>query len=65
MFRQMRRKNQALTQEECEQILNEGKTGIMAVLGDNDYPYTIPLNYIYLNSKIYFHCAKQDIKLIQ
>ena len=38
MFRQMRRKNQALTQEECEQILNEGKTGIMAVLGDNDYP---------------------------
>ncbi len=63
MFRQMRRKNQALTQEECEQILNEGKTGIMAVLGDNDYPYTIPLNYIYLNSKIYFHCAKTGHKI--
>lgn len=63
MFRQMRRKNQALTQEECEQILNEGKTGIMAVIGDNDYPYTIPLNYIYLNSKIYFHCAKTGHKI--
>ena len=35
----------------------------MAVLGDNDYPYAIPLNYIYLNSKIYFHCAKTGHKI--
>lgn len=63
MFRQMRRKNQALSNEDCMKILNNGKTGILAVLGDDDYPYTVPLNYIYLNSKIYFHCAKSGHKI--
>ena len=63
MFRQMRRKNQALSNEDCIKILNNGKTGVLAVLGDDDYPYTVPLNYIYLNSKIYFHCAKSGHKI--
>lgn len=63
MFRSMRRKNQALTLEECKEILFKGKTGILSVLGDDDYPYCVPLNFIYLNSKIYFHCAKEGHKI--
>ncbi len=63
MFRQMRRLKQQLSENECKEILTNGKTGIMAVLGDEDYPYAVPLNYIYLNDKIYFHCAKEGHKV--
>lgn len=45
MFREMRRKKQALSKEACERILKDGKTGVLALLGDDDYPYAVPLNY--------------------
>ena len=63
MFREMRRKLQLLPQEENIAILERGQTGIMACLGDEGYPYTVPLNYIYTDGKIYFHCAKTGHKI--
>ena len=45
MFREMRRKNQLLSQEENIAILQNGTTGTLAVLGDDDYPYAVPINY--------------------
>ena len=63
MFRKMRRYQQLLSQEESVEILRAGASGVLAVQGDNDYPYTIPLNYIYSGNKLYFHCAKAGHKL--
>ena len=63
MFREMRRKNQLLTEKECVQILNNGTSGVLAVLGDDRYPYAVPLSYVYDGSSIYFHCAKSGHKL--
>jgi len=63
MFREMRRKKQLLDHAVAEEILTNGKTGILAVTGDDDYPYTVPLNYTYDNGMIYFHCAKAGHKL--
>lgn len=63
MFREMRRKKQVLTAEESVEILNKGTSGVLAVLGDNDYPYAVPLSYVYYNNKIFFHCAKTGHKL--
>lgn len=63
MFREMRRKNQALSRDETIQILKNGKTGILSVLGDDDYPYCVPLNYFYEDNKIFFHCAKSGHKI--
>jgi len=63
MFREMRRKNQLLSKEETIAILQNGTSGILAVLGDDDYPYTIPINYFYDNNKIYFHGAKSGHKI--
>lgn len=63
MFREMRRSNQQLSHGECERILKQGKTGVLAVLGDGGYPYAVPLNYYYSDGKIYFHCAKEGHKL--
>lgn len=63
MFRAMRRKKQALTQQEMLDILQNGSTGILGVIGDNGYPYTVPLNFVFLDGKIYFHSAKQGHKI--
>lgn len=63
MFREMRRKKQSLPLEEIIKILNRGTSGVLAVSGDNGYPYTVPLSYVYHDNKIFFHCAKTGHKL--
>ncbi|PWJ46820.1 pyridoxamine 5'-phosphate oxidase family protein [Faecalicatena contorta] len=63
MFREMRRKKQALTLEENIQVLNRGTSGVLAVSGDDDYPYAVPLSYVYHDNRIFFHCAKNGHKL--
>ena len=63
MFRKMRRFKQQLTTEECEQILRDQKRGVLAVLGDEGYPYAVPMNYVYDNGCIYFHSAVAGHKL--
>lgn len=63
MFREMRRNKQALSTEECIAVLNNGTSGVLAVAGDDDYPYAVPMSYVYHDSKIYFHCAKTGHKL--
>ena len=55
MFRKMRRFKQQLSGEECENILRAQKRGVLAVLGDEGYPYAVPLNFVYDNGCIYFH----------
>ena len=63
MFREMRRKNQRLTKAECVEILNRNTSGVLAVLGDEGYPYSVPMSYIYDGNAVYFHCAKSGHKL--
>lgn len=63
MFREMRRKRQLLTESDCVQILTAGSSGVLAVHGDDGYPYTVPLNYLYENGKLYFHGAKSGHKI--
>lgn len=65
MFRKMRRFKQAVSEEECRQILKTEKRGVLSVVGDNGYPYGIPINFYYdeNDGKIYFHCAKEGHKI--
>ena len=63
MFREMRRNKQALTAEEIAEILKRNTSGVLAVNGDGGYPYAVPLSYVYLDSKLYFHCAGTGHKL--
>ena len=58
----MRRTRQELSPAETEDILRRGADGVLAVLGDEGYPYAVPLNYVYRDGKIYFHCAKEGHK---
>lgn len=57
MFRKMRRLGQMLSQEECEEILTNEPRGVLALLGDYDYPYAVPMSHVYVDGKIYFHGA--------
>ena len=63
MFREMRRKKQLLSKEDTVKVLERCTNGIMACLGDDDYPYAVPFNYVYYNDKIYFHSAKSGHKV--
>lgn len=62
-FRPMRRKKQQLDVSEAEEILRKGTSGVLALAGDNGYPYAVPMSYVYDGGKIYFHCAKEGHKL--
>lgn len=59
----MRRKKQLLSEAETIEILQSCTSGVLAVSGDNDYPYTVPLSYVYKDGKLFFHFAKAGHKL--
>ncbi len=63
MFREMRREKQHLSMEECIAALERGTSGVLAVQGDDGYPYAVPLSYVYLDGKLYFHCGKNGHKM--
>ncbi|MCH5277617.1 MAG: pyridoxamine 5'-phosphate oxidase family protein [Desulfovibrionaceae bacterium] len=63
MFRPMRRGAQSVPPEECLDILRRGVTAVLAVAGDDGYPYAVPLNYLYHEGSVFFHCAKAGHKL--
>ncbi len=57
MFREMRRNKQQLSTEESIEILKRSSSGVLAVFGDDGYPYAVPLSYVYENGSIWFHGA--------
>ncbi len=63
MFRELRRKRQALPAEECAAVLLRGTSGVLALSGDNGYPYAVPISYVYDGKALYFHCARAGHKL--
>lgn len=65
MFRELARKNKQLPHDECLRILREEKRGVLAVNGDDGYPYAMPMNHFYCDDDgcIYFHCGKYGHRL--
>ena len=65
MFRQMNRKKQQLSDEECIEILKNELRGVLSVNGDDGYPYGLPTNHYYCeeDGKIYFHSGKKGHKV--
>ena len=53
----MRRKRQQLSDAESISILEQSTSGTLALLGDGDYPYAVPISYVYNDGKLYFHSA--------
>ena len=63
MFHKMRRTVQQLTYEEAEAVLLRGSAGVLALTGDKEFPYAVPLSYVYDGAHIYFHSATEGHKI--
>ena len=65
MFREMRRFKQQVSEAECIDILKSTKRGVLSVIGDDGYPYGMPINHYYCEAdgKLYFHGAKSGHKI--
>ena len=64
MFREIgRNKKQILSKERAIAILENSTSGVLSLLGDDDYTYGVPLSYSYKDGKLYFHCAKKGHKI--
>ena len=65
MFRKMARIREQIPEAECLEILKTQLRGVLSVLGDDDYPYGMPLNHYYCEAdgRLYFHSGKTGHKL--
>lgn len=65
MFRPIRKKKNEISMDEAKRLLQNTRRGVLAVNGDDGYPYAIPVNYLYdeENQKIYFHGARAGHKV--
>lgn len=65
MFRKMRRFKQELSKEECVQILKSQNRAVLSVLGDDNYPYGIPINFWFdeESGNFCFHGARSGHKI--
>ncbi len=60
----MRRKQSEIKEKSAiEVILKRARIGRLATLGADGYPYITPVNYVYWQEAVYFHCARQGEKL--
>lgn len=63
MFREIRLKDNALDDKETIEIIIKGSFGVLSTIGEDGYPYGVPLNYTYSDNCIYFHCAQKGHKI--
>ena len=63
IFRDIRRRDRVLNNEQAMRLLETGEYGFLAMCGENGYGYGIPLNYVLEGKSIYFHCAPEGFKL--
>ena len=65
MFRELVRKKQQISKEECIQLLKEELRGVLSVQGDDGYPYGLPINHYYnvADGCLYFHSGMTGHKI--
>lgn len=65
MFRPLRKKKNEIGTDAAKNLLHSSRRGVLAVNGDDGYPYAIPINYFYdeANNRILFHGAKTGHKV--
>ena len=63
MIHKLRRSRQALSPAECAAVLERGTSGVLALSDSQGQPYAVPLSFVHMDDKLYFHCAKSGHKL--
>jgi len=62
-FRDIRRSDRALTQDQAREILARAEHGVLATLGADGWPYAVPVNHVLSGDVVYIHCAVEGHKL--
>ncbi|MGA2157332.1 MAG: pyridoxamine 5'-phosphate oxidase family protein [Bryobacteraceae bacterium] len=62
-FREIRRRDRALTEDQAREILARAEHGVLATLGADGWPYGIPVNHVLSGNTLYIHCATEGHKL--
>jgi nitroimidazol reductase NimA-like FMN-containing flavoprotein (pyridoxamine 5'-phosphate oxidase superfamily) len=63
MSHPIRRKDRALDEQEAYAILREAGDGVLATMGEDGYPYAVPLNHVLVDGALYLHSAISGHKL--
>jgi hypothetical protein len=63
VFRNIRRSDRALTEEQAREILARPEHGVLATVGADGWPYAVPLNHVLSGDALYVHCAVEGHKL--
>lgn len=63
MFRKIRLKERVVSEDKTFEIIQKGSYGVLSTIGEDGYPYGVPLNYAYYDGCICFHCAREGHKL--
>lgn len=65
MFRKVRKIKNELDEKTTKEVLKKAPRGVLALNGDDGYPYGLPLNYVYDedNNALYFHGTKTGYKI--
>ena len=63
MFREMRRNRQQLSRDESVAILERATSGVLSLLGEDGYPYGVPISYVYTDGALVFHSALTGHKI--
>jgi nitroimidazol reductase NimA-like FMN-containing flavoprotein (pyridoxamine 5'-phosphate oxidase superfamily) len=62
-FREIRRRERALTEDQAREILGRAEHGVLATLGADGWPYAVPVNHVFSGDVLYIHCAVEGHKL--
>ena len=63
MFKEIKLKDRVVTEEKAIEIIAKGSYGVLSTIGEDGYPYGVPLNYTFFDNCICFHCANEGHKL--
>ena len=63
MFREIRLQDRVITDKKTIEIIKKGSYGVLSTIGEDGYPYGVPLNYTYSDNCICFHCANEGHKI--
>jgi nitroimidazol reductase NimA-like FMN-containing flavoprotein (pyridoxamine 5'-phosphate oxidase superfamily) len=59
----IRRKDRIMPEEDAWALLRGGEYGTLATVGADGQPYAVPVSYVVMDGRIYFHCARSGRKL--
>ena len=63
VFRDIRRSDRAVSEEQAREILARAEHGVLATVGADGWPYAVPVNHVLAGDVLYIHCATEGHKL--